>query len=265
MNFQRRFFQIALAIIVLIVLYPIVLHFIQPKWDTAGQFGDSYGALNSLFSGLAFVGVIVTIALQREDAIETRNEVRTERIINIIYHQLPLMEDAIAAFSISLDGIELKGHQALLQLNKKFTEYYPSMDESVEQNLPQRKMVNTENYTLVSRYDDALNPLAIRIYNSTTLIANMLLNSGLQVAEIDSLRELWFSNIGFMHISLLRNCYQAFKEAVEIYNIDNNYNIDLSSFSQTQIFLKSILRFEGTTVTIANIEELRRSYTGRTS
>ncbi|MCA0450752.1 MAG: hypothetical protein LCH62_13440 [Proteobacteria bacterium] len=36
-------------------------------WSERGQFGDLFGAVNALFSGLAFAGVIVTILLQREE------------------------------------------------------------------------------------------------------------------------------------------------------------------------------------------------------
>lgn len=36
-------------------------------WEKRGQFGDLFGAVNALFSGLAFAGVIVTILLQREE------------------------------------------------------------------------------------------------------------------------------------------------------------------------------------------------------
>lgn len=32
-----------------------------------GQYGDSFGALNTLFTGLAFAGLIVTILLQRQE------------------------------------------------------------------------------------------------------------------------------------------------------------------------------------------------------
>lgn len=35
--------------------------------DQAGTFGDMFGAINALFSGLAFAGLIITILLQRED------------------------------------------------------------------------------------------------------------------------------------------------------------------------------------------------------
>lgn len=38
-----------------------------PELTRRGQFGDSFGFINSLFSGLAFLGLLVAIGLQRED------------------------------------------------------------------------------------------------------------------------------------------------------------------------------------------------------
>ena len=46
--------------------------------ETAGQFGDLFGSLNTLFSALAFGGVIWSIFLQRKELQETRLEFRTQ-------------------------------------------------------------------------------------------------------------------------------------------------------------------------------------------
>ncbi len=47
----------------------------QELW---GVFGDSFGALNTLFSGLAFTGIIVSIFLQSVELKETRNEIKNQ-------------------------------------------------------------------------------------------------------------------------------------------------------------------------------------------
>jgi len=43
-------------------------------WDTKGQFGDMFGSVNALFSGLAFAAITYTILLQRHDLKLTREE-----------------------------------------------------------------------------------------------------------------------------------------------------------------------------------------------
>ena len=45
-------------------------------WEVKGQFGDTFGALNALFSGLAFAGLIYTILLQRKELELTRQELK---------------------------------------------------------------------------------------------------------------------------------------------------------------------------------------------
>jgi hypothetical protein len=47
--------------------------------DQRGQFGDLYGSINSLFSGLAFAGVIIAILLQRRELELQRRELRYAR------------------------------------------------------------------------------------------------------------------------------------------------------------------------------------------
>jgi hypothetical protein len=50
-----------------------------PDWPTRGQFGDVFGAANSLFSGLAFAGLIYTVLLQREELALQRKELELTR------------------------------------------------------------------------------------------------------------------------------------------------------------------------------------------
>lgn len=46
------------------------------KFSEAGVFGDSFGALNALFSGLAFAGLLTAIVLQRRELQATLDELR---------------------------------------------------------------------------------------------------------------------------------------------------------------------------------------------
>ena len=47
--------------------------------DKPGVFGDMFGAVNALFSGLAFAGIIVAILMQRRDLEIQREELRLQR------------------------------------------------------------------------------------------------------------------------------------------------------------------------------------------
>lgn len=45
----------------------VLIYFCIDGWDVRGQFGDLFGSVNALFSGLAFAGLIITIIQQRHD------------------------------------------------------------------------------------------------------------------------------------------------------------------------------------------------------
>ena len=62
---------ITIIVIVIWLVLPSVLYFIFPASNIAsserGQFGDMYGVLTSLFSGLTMIGLVYTIIQQQED------------------------------------------------------------------------------------------------------------------------------------------------------------------------------------------------------
>jgi hypothetical protein len=56
----------------------VILQFL-PNPNDHGTFGDLFGAINALFSGWAFLGVIVAIVLQKQELTEQREELRISR------------------------------------------------------------------------------------------------------------------------------------------------------------------------------------------
>ena len=88
--------------------------------DDRGVFGDKFGAVNSLFSGLAFAGLIITLLfqkeelqLQRKELEHTRNELKAQklefqeqnktmkrqRFENTFFNMLSLQQEIVANFS----------------------------------------------------------------------------------------------------------------------------------------------------------------------
>ena len=75
---------IFIAVIVTFVFYLIWIgsqniYYSLFNSEKAGQIGDSAGLLNSLFSGLAFLGVIVTIILQSKELKQTTTELKNQK------------------------------------------------------------------------------------------------------------------------------------------------------------------------------------------
>ncbi|MFM4810138.1 putative phage abortive infection protein [Aeromonas hydrophila] len=70
-------------------------YFFNSEFSEMGVFGDSYGALNTLFSALAFTGIIASIYFQREELKATREELEATR--NEIKNQVGLLEKQTVA------------------------------------------------------------------------------------------------------------------------------------------------------------------------
>ncbi|MCB2193854.1 MAG: hypothetical protein KQI62_19920 [Deltaproteobacteria bacterium] len=57
----------------------VIVYLVLGDWGKSGTFGDTFGAANALFSGLAFGGVIIAILLQRKELELQRKELELTR------------------------------------------------------------------------------------------------------------------------------------------------------------------------------------------
>jgi hypothetical protein len=63
------------------LLSPEILNRYANEWSEKGTIGDSFGAVNALFSGLAFAGLIFAILLQRKELKLQREELEETRVV----------------------------------------------------------------------------------------------------------------------------------------------------------------------------------------
>ena len=117
---SNRWGIFSIAIIVVIILWLLNWILLAPQANR-GTFGDMFGAVNALFSGLAFAGVIYTVwlqtkelALQREELQATREELRRaanaqEETKTALQRQVRLQALA-AAVSANTDIAEVTKH-----------------------------------------------------------------------------------------------------------------------------------------------------------
>ena len=68
-----------LIVLVVIIVWSglagyLYIYYYTKNEAAAGQLGDTFGVINSLFAGLAFAGLVYTILLQRKELKETRDE-----------------------------------------------------------------------------------------------------------------------------------------------------------------------------------------------
>ncbi|MEK7638956.1 MAG: hypothetical protein AAB388_02210 [Patescibacteria group bacterium] len=78
MNFKTILFGVV-TLGFLFVGYLCLTFYVYPELSNRGLFGDSFGALNALFSGFAFLGIIYTIILQTQELGLQRKELELTR------------------------------------------------------------------------------------------------------------------------------------------------------------------------------------------
>lgn len=66
----------------------------------SGTFGDAFGTLNALFSGLAFAGVMMTLLLQRKDLAENQEQISKQQVESQFYSLLNLQQQIVHGFDI---------------------------------------------------------------------------------------------------------------------------------------------------------------------
>ncbi len=76
---KRNLIWVMLGGVVCLFLLNFSMVFFVSNENTRGTFGDQFGAVNALFSGLAFTGLIYTIILQRRDLKLQRHDLQLQR------------------------------------------------------------------------------------------------------------------------------------------------------------------------------------------
>jgi len=71
--------KLILLVIVIWGVSAILIMVFLSEWSDRGTFGDLFGAVNALFSALAFAVLIYTIVLQREEIKQNREEIVLNR------------------------------------------------------------------------------------------------------------------------------------------------------------------------------------------
>ena len=99
-----------IALILLLVLGVYATFFVMLLWNVPlgsvfdkvrdGTFGDSFGTLNTLFSGFAFSGIVITILMQKSDLAESRKQIGQQQVESQFYNILSLQQQVISGFDL---------------------------------------------------------------------------------------------------------------------------------------------------------------------
>lgn len=79
MKEHRKLILLLIGVCTIQIVFGLVTYVIFQNWEKSGAFGDTFGAMNSLFSSLAFGALVYTIILQSRELKLQREELILNR------------------------------------------------------------------------------------------------------------------------------------------------------------------------------------------
>ncbi len=251
-KYQALIIGVIFAIIVLILWFSSWIgieyysNLSENSFEARGTFGDMFGAVNALFSGLAFVGLIVAILLQRQELELQRNELTEtreefekqnktmaqQRIENTFFNMLTLHNDIINSMKNgNNDGRAAIGDYAKNFINiKRSRDIYKAFVEFKKQYGNKIDHYFRNMYNIIKFIDktESLSDEAKKIYTN-------LLRAQLSDGELYLLFYNCLSSTDYIPFKLLVEKYSILKH---VSNVESKYKKMYQSraFSKTGDF-----------------------------
>jgi hypothetical protein len=151
------FIKLIVFVILLWIASAVCIIFFLDDWPNRGTFGDLFGAVNALFSGLAFAALIYTIVLQREEIRQNREEIVLNR--KELVKASKLQKKAQEVLSQQVEQTHLS---AKMNAMRTIVEYYnnqitnpKSTEETIEKAKQKRRQIIIQIDELIDGLNDS--------------------------------------------------------------------------------------------------------------
>ncbi|GAS82407.1 hypothetical protein [Paenibacillus amylolyticus] len=199
----------------------------EPTGLGAGTFGDMFGAVNALFSGLAFVGLIYTILVQREDLQEQKKAIKMQTYEMSL--QVKALKMQAAALKLQVEEMKSQKEEIArsadqLELQKQLMDYQLSLSTVNDLTKLKNSIVNNLrmnfNYSdfagfkviekLSSLMEDEPNKpfdtefKVLRRYSSTyTLLIEFISKANFSEIQVNDLKRIVMANTSVEEVNVL--------------------------------------------------------------
>ena len=266
------FLKIAIVFLIIAFIFPFAVNYFFSDWTKSGTFGDTFGALNALFSGLALAGVIVTIliqrtelknqrlelTLQRNEMRDTRKEFLLNRTTTLVYNQLDRFEKALSELTLTMpNGTSIKGNDAILYLDENENQIYETLTDSEEDYKSQMKDSIIHLLKIYSPNKSELDKFSKSIATSVNVLKRLIYKTDLEIEHLNDLKNLFFVNIGFVNMGIIERIAEISDKQFEYMKAKDflENNIELSTLNYSGIFLSSVSQFYNLRLTNENFQE----------
>lgn len=214
---RNNLLGIMLAMVLVLFLANFCLIFLPFDKEQRGTFGDQFGAVNALFSGLAFAGLIYTIILQRHD--------------------------------LKLQRRDLLYQRRELELTRKEMEDQTAEFEKQNETLKIQRFENTF-FNMLSQFQEVVNNLSVMV----TVSGGTYESTGRDVFQ--TLFERSTVYVDLKNEAKNKARFRGMKGALEKYNLDGYMNSDdPTCFDHYFRLLYRILKFVKNTSLVTKYED----------
>jgi hypothetical protein len=226
--------MIVLIIVVLVGAYYLIPYLAKDGLPASlGLFGDQFGAVNALFSGLAFAGLIYTILLQKEELKAQREELTlTRQEIEGQKLELKAQNETLALQRFENSFFQLLGYYTHAKEKNFYSESYSGFKNKYNQN-------SGNNQGAEERYRDEFKSANNRYgsFSSYFVILRELVDYVDGITTIDDTQKKFYIDIICASLSdhelwllfysiLYDPRLSALKESVEKYSMFENLKTD---------------------------------------
>lgn len=214
---RKNLLSVMIIMVLVLFLTNLCLIFLPFDENERGTFGDQFGAVNALFSGLAFAGLIYTIILQRHDLKLQRRDLRLQR------------EE--------------------LALTRKEMEEQTTEFEKQNETLKIQRFENTF-FNMMSQFQEVVNNLSVMVTTSGGIYES----KGRDVFQAQFEKTVVYVDLKNEAKNKAR--FRGMKGALEKYNLDGYlYSDTPTCFDHYFRLLYRILKFVKTTSLVTTYEE----------
>ncbi len=262
-NLKLAFSLIAIVLILWILSWVLITIYLE-EWSNRGTFGDMFGAINSLFSGLAFAGLLYTIylqskelSLQRQELQETRQELEGQKLqleqqnenmkkqnFEITFFNMLKNLQSIVNNMVDSRGIK-KGH---IYLHDLFEEFRIAVSNKLQIERPSNKELLKK--IIIEKYNSFFVQDSFNLghfYRTTHNLLKMIEDYSLDIKirrKYSSIFQAQLSNdeLGFILYNSLSDFSLNKKGKPEFHRMVDELNI-LENINEKYVFDKSIVDF----------------------
>lgn len=223
----KNFVWLCAFVVLLWVAWLLIIPWLISDWAHRGIAGDMFGGLNTLFTGLAFAGLVFTIFLQKTQLKEAEDEQVRQRFENIFFQLLNSFNQLIYSTEIVSDGEVRKSHDAFVKLFQELNGSYILYDRQCgdinENGLDLEKITALVNKKY-SLFYDAYQAHLGHYYRTLYHIFKFIYLSSLRQEDKDFYAHLVRAQLSDQQVVLLfYNCFskegRGFKFYVEEYTL----------------------------------------------